>query len=270
MRREKQLCRPSLGATGLLVVCLLLESLSFVQAETQLPRPWSEDVSLHRPADPIRVAQRSAPSSDISVRDDLLSVNIQEQELQSVIESIASQGDIEVENFSELPPTRISLRFDNLPLVDGLKRILHAAAVSGYAMITAEQDGNTRVQRLIFLGAAPGAPSSQVAARPQRSEPSRTARPTNEATSEQSEGGPTSVFDDIKRDATMRRLLSQLLHTNEQVRERALERLVRMVEDDIKQAELLDALEPLLEDLAAEDSGIQEDARTEIRDLLRR
>jgi hypothetical protein len=64
--------------------------------------------------------------------------------------------------------------------------------------------------------------------------------------------------------------LSQLVHPNEQVRERALESLIQLVGDDQKQAQLLEFLEPLMDDLASEDKTAREDARAEIRKLLSR
>jgi hypothetical protein len=79
-----------------------------------------------------------------------------------------------------------------------------------------------------------------------------------------------SVFDDIKTNTTARRLLSQLVHPNEQVRERALESLVQLIGDDQKQAQLLEFLEPLMDDMASEDKTTREDARAEIRKLLSR
>jgi hypothetical protein len=60
------------------------------------------------------------------------------------------------------------------------------------------------------------------------------------------------------------------VHPNEQVRERALERLVRLVENDDKQAELIEFLEPLMEGLSSEDRTERDEARQEIRKLLRR
>jgi hypothetical protein len=83
-------------------------------------------------------------------------------------------------------------------------------------------------------------------------------------------GEAASVFEDIKTNTAARRLLSQLVHPNEQVRERALERLVRLVENDDKQAELLEFLEPLMEGLSSEDRTERDEAQQEIRKLLRR
>ena len=58
------------------------------------------------------------------------------------------------------------------------------------------------------------------------------------------------------------------MHPNEQVRERAFESLVRLVGEDEKQRDLLEFLEPLMEDLSAEDKETQEEAREELRKLL--
>lgn len=265
MHWEKQPYRLSLCGMGLLVVCLLLGRWNPLRAEDRQPAGFA----LHRPSDAMHLAQRSSRSADVVVRDNLLSVHVENQELSSVIESIARQGNIDVQNLDAVPQTRISLRLDKLPLLDGLQRILRTADLSGYVLVTAEQDGETHVQRLLFLGAPQGPRSSRVTARPEPSERLQTPRPSQD-TREEEGRSDTSVFDDIKKNATMRRLLSQLLHTNEQVRERALERLVRMVGDDEKQAELLDTLEPLLEELASEDKEDQEQARSEIRALLRR
>jgi hypothetical protein len=79
-----------------------------------------------------------------------------------------------------------------------------------------------------------------------------------------------SVFEELKTNTAARRLLSQLVHPNEQVRERALERLVRLVDSDDKQAEMLEVLEPLMEGLSSEDRTEREEARQEVRKLLGR
>ena len=78
-----------------------------------------------------------------------------------------------------------------------------------------------------------------------------------------------SVIERITGNLTARRLLSSLLHPEEQVRERALEGLMRLV-DDSKWDELLEFFEPLMKDLASEAPERREDARTKIRGLLPR
>ena len=78
------------------------------------------------------------------------------------------------------------------------------------------------------------------------------------------------MFDDIKSNAAARRLLSQMMHPNEQVRERAFEGIVRLIGEDEKQRALMEFLEPLMEDLGAEDKATQDEAREEIRKLLTR
>jgi hypothetical protein len=79
-----------------------------------------------------------------------------------------------------------------------------------------------------------------------------------------------NVFDEIKSNAAARRLLSQIMHPNEQVRERAFEGLIRLVREDDKQRALMELLEPLMEDLGSEDKATQDEAREEIRKLLSR
>jgi hypothetical protein len=197
-----------------------------------------------------------------------------------VIESIAAQGDIDLRHADELPEKRVSIRFVDLPLVDGLKRLFRATEVSGYALVTDVQDGQSRVQRILFLATEQNTSGTRTSSRPSRSTsasrrprprsvPPR-ARPPAPAAEEDTTAEDRSVFDDVKNNSTARRLLSQLVHPNDQVRERALERLIRLVDDDQKQAELLDFLEPLMEDMASEDSADREEARAEIRKLLRR
>jgi hypothetical protein len=79
-----------------------------------------------------------------------------------------------------------------------------------------------------------------------------------------------NVFDEIKSNAAARRLLSQMMHPNDQVRERAFEGLVRLVREDEKQRALMELLEPLMEDLGSGDQATQDEAREEIRKLLSR
>lgn len=232
----------------------------------------------------VRAPVPTGPVAGVTLQDNRLSVDVLEQDLRAVLETIATQGGIEVRHAEGLPNTRVSVRFAALPVLDGLKRLFRAADVTSYALITETAGENVQVRRILFLpvpetagsprpvpptrrplpGAASGAPASTepnpAQAAPQQAESDR----REEATS----GG--SVFDDIKNNTAARRLLSQLVHPNEQVRDRALERLVQLVSDDQKQAELLETLEPLMENLSSEDKAARDDARTEIRKLLNR
>jgi hypothetical protein len=207
-----------------------------------------------------------------------LSVDIRDRDIRTVIESIVDQGGIDVRHIEGLPETRISVRFDALPLVEGLKRLFRTADLPGYVLITNTQDGQIRVQRILFLAAQEGKrgstrPPRAAAPAPRRRTPAAP-RPPPSRTAEKADEDETaenrSVFEDIKRNTTARRLLSQLVHPNEQVRERALERLIRVVGSDDKQAELLEFLEPIMEELASDDKAERDEARAEIRKLLRR
>lgn len=243
---------------------------------------------------PPTAPQPLSPNAKITVDQHGLSIDVQEQDLPVVVERIAALGKIELRHPEGIPNRRISVRFASLPVVEGLKRLFRTADVPGYVLITAKQGDEVQVQRIVFLaedssGTAVAGRGAQrqpaVAAAPQLGPtpsifggvappgggapppPAPVQPPTEEARQGDSGG---SVFDDIKSNAAARRLLSQMMHPNEQVRERAFEGLVRLFREDEKQRALMELLEPLMEDLAAEDKGTQDGAREEIRKLLSR
>jgi hypothetical protein len=202
------------------------------------------------------------PPDGITLADGRLSVNVRQHDLRTLIEDIATQGDIEVRHTASLGETRVSLRFDALPLVEGLKRLFRAAALSGYVLVTDNERSQTEVRRILFLPGRAGGRGACPSSRSRRSLAPRRRRGGR--------SGNGTVFDDIKRNTTARRRLSQLGHPNEHVRERALERLLRLVPDDDKQAALLAYLEPRMEQLASEHKEDRDEARADIRQLLRR
>jgi hypothetical protein len=235
--------------------------------------------------------EQPASLAGILLQNNLLSVDVRDQDLRAVLQAIASQGDIDVRRLDAVPNKRISMRFSNLPLVTGLQRLFRAAEIGNYVLVTEPQTDGIRVQRMLFLATSEGHEGTQigprVARRPPPPPPSQpqtddqspqsqeSDQPPQPQGGDQTEGGTeqreaASVFDELKTNTAARRLLSQLVHPNEQVRERALERLVRLVGEDEKQAELMEFLEPLLEGLASEDQTEREESRQEIRKLLRR
>jgi hypothetical protein len=221
-----------------------------------------------------------------------LSVDVQDQDLSTVIERIAELAHIELRHPESIPNRRVSIRFSSLSVLDGLKRLFRAVEVPGYLLQTAKQGNSVHVQRIVFLpeegtpgtsGGRSGQRAPQVVAaqppQPPRTAlpgappvPSPSAVPAPPQEEAKADEGNTSgtVFDEIKSNAAARRLLSQMMHPNEQVRERAFEGLVRLVREDDKQRALMELLEPLMEDLASEDKATQDGAREEIRKLLSR
>jgi hypothetical protein len=146
-------------------------------------------------------------------------------------------------------------------------QILLFRIISNYVLVTEARGDELRVQRIRFFPPATRSGGARRLARPARRSTASIRPPNNDSDSDHD---TASVFDEIKTNTAARRLLSQLVHPNERVRERALERLVRMVKNDDKQAELLDFLEPLMEDLSSEYRADRDEARQEIRKLLRR
>ena len=285
------------------VLCLLL-SLNLpgrVGAQGETPRPVRR--SAPSPATPgnatvapAKTPQPLSPDTKITLDQSGLSMDVQDQDLAAIIERVASVGQIELRHLEGIPSRRVSIRFSSLPVVDGLKRLFRVAEVPGYLLMTAKQGSSERVQRIVFLpeegtvGTSAGrvAPRTPQVAAAQPQPPPRPspagqppppapaavppmpiAPPQGEARTEEGRGSGT-VFDEIKSNAAARRLLSQMMHPNEQVRERAFEGLVRLVREDDKQRALMELLEPLMEDLASEEQSTQDGAREEIRKLLSR
>jgi hypothetical protein len=272
---------------ALLFLLVLLSDLPILRAQSRIiPRsPTSPPVQV--PPTGTSAARPSSPAGPVTVtlKDNRLSVEARDGDLRTVIERIAAQGNIEVRHLDSLPSTRVSLRFADLPTAEGLKRLFRAADVSGYALITETVDESVQVRRILFLpvaggptGVRPaGAPGRRPPTTPQPSAaPIAQAEPQSSETQQEGEQGAVatgsggSIFEEFRTNTTARRLLSQLVHPNEQVRERALESLIQLVGDDQKQAQLLEFLEPLMEDMASDDKTAREDARAEIRKLLSR
>ena len=222
----------------------------------------------------------SRASAAVSLRDNQLAIDVQNRDLHDILKDIAAQGDIALSQLEGLPKKPLSLRFSSLPVVAGLQRLFRAAAVESYVLVTQAQGEAVRVERILFFppsDASSRSPRGRRVSRRAVAPRSRPSRPPEPAPSSGDRDGgdepneePASVFEELKTNTAARRLLSQLVHPNEQVRERALERLVRLVDSDAKQAELLEFLEPLMEDLSSEDRAEREEARQEVRKLLRR
>ncbi|MGE3540727.1 MAG: hypothetical protein AB7N91_25220 [Candidatus Tectimicrobiota bacterium] len=288
-----------------LIGCLCLSAVvepALAQGEPPRPAPARRAGTPGTPAAPpggtaaAKAPQPLAASAKITFDQQRLSVDVQEQDLPSVVERIAALGQIEIRHPEGLPNRRVSVRFSALPVVEGLKRLFRVADVPGYVLVTEPQGDSMRVRRIVFLAeeggtttlGARGTPRQQAvasavpprpAAQPPaagnlpagvtRVPPAQTQAPAEEPKHAESPGSG-SVFDDIKSNAAARRLLSQMMHPNEQVRERAFEGLVRIFPEDEKQRALMEFLEPLMEDLTSDDKGTQDEAREEIRKLLSR
>lgn len=272
-------------------VCLLT-FLGYAEAQGESPRPsrrvGGPGPGVSTPVATPRAPQPLAPNAKIILDQNGLSVDVQEQDLSSVVERIASLGQFELRHPEGMPNRRVSTRFSALPVVEGLKRLFRVAEVPGYVLVTADYD-ESKVQRIVFLTEEGGAVGLRGASRqpavaavipprpgvappaPGGVAPPPVPPPPQTEEVRSTEGNSSgSVFDDIKSNAAARRLLSQMMHPNEQVRERAFEGLVRLFREDEKQRALMEFLEPIMEDLIAEDKATQDEAREEIRKLLSR
>jgi hypothetical protein len=205
-----------------------------------------------------------------------LSVDVQDEDFVAMFRDIASQARVQVSNLERLPNRRISTQFTGLSLAEGLKRLLRVAGVSGYALVTARTAGGVKVDRILFLHANGGAGAELRAAAPPRRAVRRARRVDARSERRRARGPrtkenvPTSVFEGLKANPETERLLNQIVHPNDQVRDQAIERLMRLAGDTNKQRDLIEALEPYMDDLRHGDEEAREEAREDIRSMLRR
>jgi hypothetical protein len=286
----KQIMGSREGCLWVVLLALMIVYPDFVQAQAAPAQP-QQNRPKRRVVRTRDIAANQFSLAAVSLRNNQLNIDVQDQDLHDILNDIATQGDIQISQLDGLPNKRLSLRFSKLPVVTGLKRLFRAAEVESYVLVTEAQGDTIRVQRILFFPPSEGRPRTRSRREGSRMPHNPTALPpapgdregsdeegresssVNEPSSdsEPSSGSePGSVFEELKANTAARRLLSQLVHPNEQVRERALERLVRLVDSDDKQAELLEFLEPVMENLSSEDRAEREEARQEVRKLLRR
>jgi hypothetical protein len=269
-----QIMRNGRGYLMLVLLILFVGYPAFVQAQA-VPGQPPHNPLIGQAVRTRRAATDALMLAAVNLRNNQLDIDVQDQDLHDIVNEIATQGDIKISKLEGIPNKQLSLRFSNLSVVTGLKRLFRAAEIESYVLVTDAQGDAVRVQRIMFFPPSDGRSPIQTHGEVSRQSPAAPAlplppTPEDREGSDSESGESGSVFEDLKTNTAARRLLSQLVHPNEQVRERALERLIRLVDSDDKQAELLEFLEPLMEDLASEDDTVREAARQEVRKLLRR
>src|SRR5262245_28573618 len=156
------------------VLCLLLCLCLPRHADAQREAPRSSRRGVPSPAAPGSTAtvpaqapQPLSQNAKITLDQNGLSVDVQDQDLSAVIERIAELARIELRHPEGIPNRRVSIRFSSLAVIDGLKRLLRAADVPGYLLQTAKQGNSVRVQRIVFLPeeGTPGASAGRTAQR---------------------------------------------------------------------------------------------------------
>ncbi len=207
-------------------------------------------------------------------------MDVQDEDVGAIFQDIAAQAQIEVSHLDGLPDRRISIRFTDLSLTEGIKRLLRVTGMPGYALITARTEDGVKIERILFLdGDARAGDKSRAAVAPRtaRRRARRLAARSERARSRTAARAPqgterasTSVFEDLRANPETERLLNEVVHPNEQVRERAIERLMRLASDTNKQRDLRAALDPYMDDLRHGDEEARGEARDDIRSMLSR
>lgn len=216
----------------------------------------------------------------VVVTQDSLSVDVKEEDFSAIFRDIASQADINVRNLDGLPMRRISTRFADLSIMDGVKRLLRVADVAGYVIVTAHSEDSVRIERVLFMdtnaiaGTEPRAASPPRMARRRarrmsaRSERARSRAPAGNPREERDVSA--SVLEDLRASPETQQLLNQAVDGDEEVREQAIEGLMRLAGGSDRKRELIKALGPQLDDLRHGDEETREEARDVILSMMRR
>ena len=142
------------GSVLCLLLCLCLQGRADAQGEA--PRPSRRGVpSPAAPGNtataPAKTPQPLSQNAKITLDQNGLSVDVQDQDLPVVIERIANLARIELRHPEGIPNRRVSIRFSSLSVINGLKRLFRVAEVPGYLLQTAKQGDSVHVQRIVFL-----------------------------------------------------------------------------------------------------------------------
>src|SRR5215510_11924063 len=158
------------GSVLCLLLCLCLQGRADAQGEASrssrrgVPSPAAPGSTATVPA---KAPQPLSQNAQITLDQNGLSVDVQDQDLSAVVERIAELARIELRHPEGMPNRRVSIRFSSLSVINGLKRLFRAADVPGYLLQTAKQGNSMRVQRIVFLPeeGTPGASAGRTAQR---------------------------------------------------------------------------------------------------------
>ena len=206
--------------------------------------------------------------------------DVREEDFSLIFRSVASQVPFDVGNLDGLPQRRITTQFADLPVMAGVKRLLRVAGVAGYMIVTAHSEDGVKIERVLFLDASvnaatePRNASAQRMASPgDRRMSVRSARArARRAASRQQEDDRASAggLEDLRDNPETEQLLRQAVDADEQVRERAIEGLMRLAGGAGGNRELIEALGPHLDALRHGDEEAREEAREDILSMIRR
>ena len=236
---------------------------------------------------PVQPQETDAPDQEparrvagVVIRGDNLSVDVREEDFAAVFRHIASQVQFDVSNLDGLRQRRISTQFTDLAVMEGVKRLLRVAGVAGYVIVTAHSEDHVTIERVLFLGANGNTGTVARVSVPQRvarrrarrmsarSERARS-RPAANSPQESSEGS-TGKLEDLRASPETEQLLNQAVHPDKQVREQAIESLVRLVRGSDRKRDVMEALGDHLDDLRHGDEETREEAREDILSMIRR
>jgi hypothetical protein len=147
---------------------------------------------------PVAGQFEQASRGGVVVKDGRLSVSTSGAEPDLLLEEIAAQAQIELITYGEIyTKEQITVKFDGLPLEEGVRRILKIAGIGNYVM----QYRGGKITEISFLGQKqkrkrPGTKKASISYRIQEREEKRgDAKPGEDADSSTREGSGDEAFD---------------------------------------------------------------------------
>jgi len=102
---------------------------------------------------PAEVPAEDYSEETVSFENGLLSINVKDMRPEDLMKEISEKCKIELvilgEVFSELP---VSIRFKDVPVQEGIKRVLRRSGITKHLMHFAAGDNGTKILRLDLIG----------------------------------------------------------------------------------------------------------------------
>ena len=126
----------------LVIISALSALISFAEVPAEIP--------VENPAE---VPAEDYSEETVSFENGLLSINVKDMRPEDLMKEISEKCKIELvilgEVFSELP---VSIRFKDVPVQEGIKRVLRRSGITKHLMHFAAGDNGTKVLRLDLIG----------------------------------------------------------------------------------------------------------------------
>lgn len=142
----------------LVIISALSALISFAEVPAEVAAEDPAEVAVEDPAedpaeDPVEIPAEDYSEETVSFENGLLSINVKNMRPEDLIKEISEKCKIELvilgEVFSEFP---VSIRFKDVPVQEGLKRVLRRSNITKHLMYFAAGDNGSKIVRLDLIG----------------------------------------------------------------------------------------------------------------------